>query len=65
MGCMLTLGRNYSSPARSSLGPGRYLTPWTVPAFQRAEERNYSALLGERRKKKSRSSSTQGGYTAV
>lgn len=37
MGRVLTLGHNYSSPARSSPAPGRYLTPWRVPAFQRAE----------------------------
>lgn len=63
VGCMLTLGRNYSSLVCSSPGPGRYLTPWRVPAFQRGRERNYSALLGERQKKKS-SSSIQGEYTA-
>lgn len=62
VGCMLTLGRNYSSPARSSPGLGRYLR---VPAFQRGRERNYSAVLRERQKKSSSSSSIQGEYTAV
>lgn len=47
-GCMLTLGRNYNSLVCSSPGPGRYLTPWRVPASQRSTERNYSALLRRR-----------------
>lgn len=63
VGCMLTLGRNYSSPVCSSPGPGRYLTPWRAPAIQRGRGRNYSALLRERHQKKS-SSSIQGKYTA-
>lgn len=62
-GCMLTLGRNYSSPVCSSPGLGQYLTPWKVPVFQRGRERIYSALLGERQHRKS-SSSIQGEYTA-
>lgn len=39
VGCMLTLGRNYSSLVRSSPGPGRFLTPWRVPAIQRQREK--------------------------
>lgn len=63
VGCMLTLGRNYSNLVCSSPGLGQYLTPWRVPAFQRGRERNYSAHLDERQKGKS-SSSIQGEYTA-
>lgn len=62
MGCMLTLGHNYSSPACSSLGLGRYLTPWRVPAFQRNRERHYSAHTEERRQKKSSNSIQQNDY---
>lgn len=36
---MLTHGHNYSSPAHSSLGPGRYLTPWRVPALGEQKEK--------------------------
>lgn len=35
---MLTLGRNYSSPVCSSPGPGQYLTPWRVPAYQKSRQ---------------------------
>lgn len=62
--CMLTLGRNYSSPVYSSPGPGRYLTPWRVPTVQRGRDRKSSTLFRERQWRKSSSSSIQGRYTA-
>lgn len=44
LGCMLTLGHNYSSPVHSSLVLGRYLTPWRVPEFQRSVKKKKQTI---------------------